>query len=109
MRYLISVINDQSAIATPEEMANIDAFNDSLRDQGYWVMAEGLSAPSDAVVIDNRNGLGQDTPGLLNDTQEFVIGFWIVDAPDDEVAKELARQRSRSCHRKVELRPFYRE
>src|SRR6266446_3264431 len=54
MQYLVSVIDDTAGLATPDEMAAIDAFNDRLTAEGHWVFAGGLAAPSSATVIDNR-------------------------------------------------------
>jgi hypothetical protein len=54
MQYLVSVIDDTAGLATTDEMAAIDAFNDRLMAQGHWVFAAGLAAPSTATVIDNR-------------------------------------------------------
>src|SRR6202030_4815426 len=49
MQYLVSVINDTAGLATPDEMAAIDAFNDDrLMAEGHWVFAGGLAAPSTA-------------------------------------------------------------
>ncbi len=54
MQYLVSVIDDTAGLATPEEMAAIDVFNDRLNAEGHWVFAGGLAAPGSATVIDNR-------------------------------------------------------
>jgi len=48
MRYLVSVIFDQAGLATPDEQAAIDTFNDRLIADGHWVFAGGLAAPSSA-------------------------------------------------------------
>ena len=45
MRFLINVIDDMSNSGTPEEMDQIDKFNDKLRDNGHWIFAWGLQAP----------------------------------------------------------------
>jgi hypothetical protein len=34
MQYLVSVINDTTGLATPEEQAAIDVFNDRLQAEG---------------------------------------------------------------------------
>ena len=39
MQYLVSVIHDQAGLATPDEMAAIDVFNDRLQAEGHWVFA----------------------------------------------------------------------
>jgi hypothetical protein len=40
------------------------------------------------------------------ESKEQVIGFWIMEAPDLDVALKLAAEGSRACNRKVEVRPF---
>jgi hypothetical protein len=37
------VIHDSASLATPAEMAAIDAFNDRLQAEGHWVFAGGLA------------------------------------------------------------------
>ncbi|WP_134739438.1 YciI family protein [Nocardioides sp. 503] len=106
MQYLVSVIDDRTGSATPEEMAAIDEFNARLRDGGHWVFAGGLAAPSSATVIDDRDGRGLVTDGPFVESKEYCAGLWIVEAPDLDVAMRLAAQGSRACHRKVELRPL---
>jgi hypothetical protein len=63
MQYLFSVIFDKAGLATPDEMAAIDAFNDGLQAEGHWVFAGGLGAPGTATVIDNRGGEAMVTDG----------------------------------------------
>jgi hypothetical protein len=107
MKFLISVIDGQSASAKPGEMVAIDAFNDKLRADGNWIFAWGLESPQSAVVIDNRDGANIQSEGPLIDSPEFVSGFWIVEAPDYATARQLAFDGSLACNRKVELRPFH--
>lgn len=45
MQYLVSVIFDAADLATEDEMAAIDVFNDRLQADGHWVFAGGLAAP----------------------------------------------------------------
>ncbi|MBO1751761.1 hypothetical protein J4G33_08105 [Actinotalea sp. BY-33] len=107
MKFLISVIDDRTGSATADEMASIDAFNDRLKAEGHWVFAGGLSAPGAAVTIDHR-GVGEAllTDGPAHESKEYVSGFWIIDAPDPNMALELAAEGSKHCNRKVELRAF---
>jgi len=64
MQYLISVIHDQAGLATPDEHAAIDVFNERLQAEANWVFAGGFAAPDTATVIDNRGeeALVTDTP-----------------------------------------------
>ena len=37
---------------------------------------------------------------------DFYSGFWLVEAPSDAAALDLARRGSKACNRRVELRPL---
>jgi hypothetical protein len=106
MQYLVSVIFDQPALATPEEDAAIDVFNDRLQADGHWVFAGGLAEPSAATVVDNRGGEAMFTDGPFVESKEYLAGFWIMEAPDLDVALKLAAEGSKACNRKVEVRPI---
>lgn len=106
MHYLISVIADSTELASPEEMAAIDVFNDRLQAGGHWVYANGLAAPDTATVIDGRGEQPVFTDGPFLESKEHLAGFWIIEAPNLDVALKLAAEGSKSCNRKVELRPF---
>jgi hypothetical protein len=105
-QYLVSVLDDQSRVATDEEMAAIDVFNEKLQADGHWVFAGGLASPSSATVVDGRDGEPVFTDGPYLESKEHIIGFWIIEAPHLDVALRLAALGSKSCNRKVELRPF---
>ena len=107
MKFLISVIDDQSNSGTEEEMTAVDAFNDGLRDNNQFIFAWGLHAPERATVIDNRNGANVETGKPLFDAKEHYSGLWIIEAADAETAKKLAYEASKACNRKVELRPLH--
>jgi hypothetical protein len=106
MQYLVSVIDDTACLATPEEDAAIDVFNDRLQAEGHWVFAGGLGAPSSATVIDNRGKETIFTDGPFVESKEYLAGFWIIDAADLDVALKLATAGSKACNRKVEVRPI---
>jgi hypothetical protein len=106
LQYLVSVITDSVDLASPEEDAAIDVFNDRLQAQGHWVFAGGLAAPSAATVIDNRGEEAMFTDGPFLESKEYLAGFWIIEAADLDVALKLAAQGSKACNRKIEVRPF---
>jgi hypothetical protein len=109
MQYLVSVIHDAASLATPDEMAAIDAFNDRLNAEGHWVFAGGLGAPSSATVIDNRGGKAIFTDGPYLESKEYLAGLWIIEAADLDAALKLATEGSKACNRKLEVRPFLSE
>jgi hypothetical protein len=106
MQYLVSVIDDTAGLATAEEQAAIDVFNDRLQAEGHWVFAGGLGSPSSATVIDNRGEEAMFTDGPFLESKEYLIGFWILEAADLDMALKLAAEGSRACNRKIEVRPF---
>ena len=108
-QYLMSVLHDTTALASTDEMAAIDAFNEQLQTDGHWVFAGGLAAPSTATVVDGRHGEAVFTDGPYIESKEWIIGFWIIEATDLDVALRLASAGSKSCNRRVELRPILSE
>ena len=107
--FIIFVIDESFASATPSEMESIDAFNDRLRAEGHWVFAGGFAAPSQSRLIDNRSDAGlASNQSLFSDTEHY-SGFWLISASDLEQAQKLALEGSKSCNRRVELRPLLQQ
>ena len=116
MQYLISVIDNAADLAIQDEMAAadnpepesraLDAFNDRLVAEGYWVFSGGLAAHGTATTIDNRGGEALFTDGPFVESKEYLGGLWIIEAADLDVALKLAAEGSKACNRKVEVRPF---
>src|SRR5580692_3311340 len=106
MQYLVSVIHDSAELATPEEMAAIDVFNDRITAEGHWVFAAGLAGPDSATVIDNRRDEAIVTDGPFLESKEYIVGFWIMEAADLDVALRLATDGAKACNRKLEVRPI---
>jgi hypothetical protein len=104
MRFLISVIDNESGTAYSNEMAAIDAFNENLKSNGYWVIAVGISSTREALTIDNRSDADVMESGSLLYGAEYMSGFWIIDVPDRDLAAALAKEGSKACNRRVELR-----
>ena len=108
-QYLLSVLADTTDLATAEEMAAIDVFNEQLQADGHWVFAGGLASPSTATVVDGRDGEAVFTDGPYLESKEHIVGFWIIEAAHLDAALRLAGQGSKSCNRRVELRPLLGE
>ena len=106
MQYLLSVITDGNDVATAEEAAAIDVFNEGMQKDGHWVFAAGLAGPDNTTVVDNRGAAALVTDGPFVESKEYLIGFWIVEAPDLDVALKLAHGGSMACNRRIEVRPI---
>ena len=113
--YLLSVhgpaeTDEFGSYGANEEMeaafAATGAFNDKLQADGYWVFAGGLQEASTATVVDGQGETPVMTDGPYLETKEVIGGFWVIDAPDLDVALKLAAEGSKACNRKIEVRPF---
>ncbi len=106
MKFIVFVIDGPGNPANANEMAEIDAFNERLQNNGNWITAAGIRGPESATLIDNRNGKNEVSASSLFSAPEHYSGFWIIEAKDEGEAKELALAGSKACNRKVELRPY---
>ena len=116
--YLLAVhgpaeMNEFGNYGSKEEMeqafADTGAFNDKLKADGYWVFAGGLEPVRQATVVDGQGDRPVVTDGPYLESKELLGGFWIVEAPDLDVALKLAAEGSQACNRKVEVRPCLRD
>jgi hypothetical protein len=89
-----------------EALAATDVFNDRLQADGHWVFAGGLEPASTATVVDGRGDEPILTDGPYLETKEQIAGFWVIEAPDLDVALALAAEGSKACRGTVEVRPF---
>lgn len=114
-RYLMSVFGPAeqtefygypSREAMEESMAETGAFNERLQEQGHFVFADGLASATTATVVDGRGDEPVLTDGPYLESKEHLAGFWVIEAPDLDVALRLAAEGSKACRGKVEVRPF---
>jgi len=89
-----------------EAFAATGVFNDKLQAEGYWVFGGGLQSASTATVVDGQGEKPVMTDGPYLETKEVIGGFWVIEAPDLDVALRLAAEGSKACRGKVEVRPF---
>jgi len=118
-RYLMAVYgpgeyndygNYPSEEAMNQAMADTDAFNTRLQEEGYWVFADGLEpAITTSTVVDGQGAEPVVTDGPYLESKEYLGGFWVIEAPDLDVALKLAAEGSKACRGKVEVRPFQTE
>jgi hypothetical protein len=87
-----------------EVFAAVDAFNAALREKGAWVFAGGLNPPSTATTVDNTGETPLLTDGPFTEAKEYLGGFWIIEAENDDAAVEWTKQASRALQSRVEVR-----
>ena len=107
MKFVISVIDSVERLPhSLQERQAIDDFNEKLEAAGQRILAVGIDSPAASTVFDFRNGSELITEGPLYDHDEIIAGFWVIEAASIEEARALAAEGSKSCNRKVELRPL---
>jgi hypothetical protein len=119
VQYLLSVLDTGSNNENPASVgvyesaeaakAASDAtgrFNEKLKAEGYFVFANGLENPNTATLVDGQGETPIFTDGPYVESKEYVIGLWVIDAPDLDVALKLAAEGSKACRRRLEVRPF---
>ena len=65
-----------------------------------------LQPAETATTVRVENGQSLITDGPFVESKEYLAGFWIIEAPDLDLALKLATEGSKACNRKVEVRPF---
>jgi len=111
-KYMLTVHGtvDDPAEYDPETLQRmfetVEGFNQKARDAGIWVFAGGLEPIDVSTTVDNTGEQPLVTDGPFAEAKEWVGGFWIFDLPDLDAALEWAKEGSKACQGKVEVRPF---
>lgn len=117
-QYMISVAHDTAEAPTMETMDPaviqpiidaVDAFNDRVRAAGAWVFAGGLNPIQTAITVDNTGAAPIVTDGPHAPSTEYLGGFWVIEADDLNAALEWAKDASKACAGRVEVRAFQDE
>lgn len=109
MQYLMSIYQPDGPAPSPEVlepiMAELDRLNTDMREAGVWVFTAGLADASTATVLTPRGDDVLVTDGPYVEGKEHVGGFWIIEAPDLDVALHWGRRAARAVTLPIEVRP----
>ena len=112
-QYLLAVHHDGSTQYPEDEIqtvfGDVDRFNKKIVADGSWVFGGGLEPVTAATTVDATGNAVITTDGPFAETKEHIGGFWVIEAPDLDVALRLATEASRACRQAVEVRPFQAE
>jgi hypothetical protein len=112
-KYFLSLPHDSAEEPTMEGMdpaelqeiiAAVGGFNTALQEAGAFVSAGGLHPPSSATTVDYSGDSPVLTPGPFVEAEEYLGGFWIIEAENDDVAIEWTKQASRALRSRIEVR-----
>lgn len=111
MRYLCLIhLNEQEIADMPAadlnalNAAHLD-FNDALRDEGRFLLAEALEPARSAACVRLRGGKRHITDGPFAEAKEVVAGFYAIEARDMNEAIEIASRIPTASIGTVEVRP----
>jgi hypothetical protein len=87
--------------------ARWQGFLADLTDAGLLVANEGLSGTDAATTVRVRGGATEVTDGPFAETKEYLAGFFLIDAPDLDVALSWAGRIPSAEYGSVEVRPVW--
>lgn len=114
-QYFLAVNHDTAEASAMAEMTieqmqpifdAVDAFNNKLQADGAWVFAGGLMPRESTTTVDNTGETAIVTDGPYTESKEYLGGFWVIEAADLDAALDWAKQGSKACQGRVEVRPF---
>ncbi|WP_064692369.1 YciI family protein [Rhizobium aegyptiacum] len=110
MRYICLIYNcaDTDGTLTPDETDELIkahlAFDEELLREGIMIHSDALEMPDQATVLRVRNSRLSATDGPYVETKEHLAGFYVIEAPDMVMAKEIAGRIPSARYGAVELR-----
>lgn len=115
-QYFLTMPHDTADEPTMESMAEmdpaemealfaaVDELNSALTETGAWVTAGGLHPPSTAITVDATGDQPVHHPGPFVEATQYVGGYWVIEAPDQEAALGWAERCSRATQSRIEVR-----
>lgn len=85
-------------------MAAVEKFNTDLNEAGAFVTAGGLEPPSTAITVETTSTGPTRTAEPFVKADQYVGGFWIIEAADQEAALVWAEQASAALQSRIEVR-----
>jgi hypothetical protein len=115
MQFFLTVPHDSASEPTmasmdPAELeaalAAVEQFNAELQESGAFRFAGGLHPPSSAKTVDAGNGEPEVIDGPFVEAPEYVGGFWVIEAADEDEAVRWASKAAKALGGRIEVRAF---
>ena len=87
-------------------LAAVEKFNTDLEESGAFRFAGGLHPPSSAKTVDATGEEPAVVDGPFVEAPEYVGGFWVIEAADEDAAVQWATRASRALGGRIEVRAF---
>lgn len=112
MRYMLLLYSAESSgpqPGTPEaeaEMGQWFSFTNELVEAGAMLGGEALEPVATATCVQVRDGEALTVDGPFAETKEVLGGFYMIDVPDLDAAREWAAKVPNSPYGTIEIRPI---
>jgi hypothetical protein len=115
MQFFLTVPHDSAEEPTMATMdpadleaalAAVEKFNADLKKSGAFRFAGGLHPPSTAKTVDATKDEPVVVDGPFVEAPEYVGGFWVIEAADEDAAVRWATKASRALGGRIEVRAF---
>jgi hypothetical protein len=107
MKYVVMIFRSVDRVWTADDDAALERLmrlEQELAESGELVSSEGLRPPEEGRIVQIREGQQVVTDGPFGEAKEQLAGFFLIDAPDDQQAQEIAGRVSTAVGDRVELR-----
>jgi hypothetical protein len=113
MQYLLLIYADQKAIQTlsqqklGEMMQAYTAYTEKLRTDGVYLGSNRLKGVETAASIRIRDGKTNVMNGPFAETREQLGGYYLIEVPDEQKARDYAAQCPGATVGTMEVRPVW--
>lgn len=112
MRYMLLIYGPADSANAPSqeeleaEMPRWFAYSQALEQAGVFLAGDALQGSETATTVRVRDGETLVSDGPFAETKELLGGYYLIDAPDLETAKEWAAKMPNIHYGSVEVRPI---
>jgi hypothetical protein len=110
-QYMLLMYQPVEGGPAPAEMAAEHAkwsqYAQDLKDAGLFRDTNGLGRPDVATTVRVREGERLITDGPFAETKEYLAGYFLIEAPDLDVALDWAARIPSATYGSVEIRPMW--
>jgi hypothetical protein len=114
MQYMLLIHTDEAAMreamakatsGAPEMMGAYRAYTEAMVKAGVFVAGDALQPSTTATVVRVRDGKTQVLDGPYAEAKEQLAGYYLIEAPDLDVALEWAARCPGAAWGTMEVRP----
>jgi hypothetical protein len=110
MRFMMIMrpnMDDTQWAPTPEAIAEMSKYNDSLAKAGVLLALDGLHPPAEAARVSFDGGKASVTDGPFTESKELIGGYWLIQAKSKEEAVQWALRCPGADGDVIEVRQVY--